>query len=153
MKESIIKETIEKMLAEMAISAEVTTSLDTDGVTWWVNISSGSGNLFLNRDGEALFAFSYIAKEILRKQSNTPEIYPTIVIDINGFQKKRVDVLKTTAHMMAERARYFKSSIALEPMSAYDRRIVHEYLSSATDLKTESDGEGRERHVVIKWVG
>ena len=76
-----------------------------------------------------------------------------ILIDINGFQKKKVEGIHAVAHMMAERARYFKSNIEIDPMSAFERRIVHEFLSSATDLKTESQGEGRSRRVVIKYTG
>ena len=55
--------------------------------------------------------------------------------------------------MMAERARYFKSSVEVDPMPAFERRIVHEFLSNATDLKTESTGFGHTRRVVIKYVG
>ena len=76
-----------------------------------------------------------------------------MLIDINDFQKKKVDSVKATAHMMAERARYFKSNIEIDPMSAFERRVIHEFLSDATDLKTESMGEGPTRRVVIKYVG
>lgn len=76
-----------------------------------------------------------------------------ILIDINGFQKKHVENIRAIAHMMGERARYFKSSIEVNPMSAFERRIVHEFLSNATDLKTESMGIGHTRRVVIKYVG
>ena len=55
--------------------------------------------------------------------------------------------------MMAERARYFKSSVEVDPMPAFERRIVHEFLSDAIDLKTESTGFGAKRRVVIKYVG
>jgi spoIIIJ-associated protein len=55
--------------------------------------------------------------------------------------------------MMAERARYFKSSVAIDPMPAFERRIVHEFLSEASDLKTESEGVGPHRRVIIKYVG
>ena len=54
--------------------------------------------------------------------------------------------------MMAERARYFKSSIDVEPMPPHERRIVHEFLSTMPDMKTESVGEGSKRHIVIKYV-
>jgi predicted RNA-binding protein Jag len=74
------------------------------------------------------------------------------VVDINNHHKKRVESVKTIAYMMAERARYFKSSIELDPMPAFDRRIVHEYLSNAPDLKTESLGDGANRRVVIRYV-
>ena len=55
--------------------------------------------------------------------------------------------------MMSERARYFKSNIEVDPMSAFERRVVHEFLSNATDLKTESVGFGPTRRVVIKYIG
>ena len=55
--------------------------------------------------------------------------------------------------MMSERARYFKSNMEVDPMSAFERRVVHEFLSESSDLKTESMGIGRDRRVVIKYVG
>ena len=61
--------------------------------------------------------------------------------------------MRAIAHMMAERARYFKSNIEVDPMSAFERRIVHEFLADATDLKTESEGYGPNRRVVIKYIG
>ena len=76
-----------------------------------------------------------------------------ILVDINGFQKKRVEDVRTLAHMMSERARYFKSNIEINPMTAFERRIVHEFLSNASDLKTESIGFGPARRVVIKYIG
>ncbi len=76
-----------------------------------------------------------------------------LVIDINGFQKKRIEAVRAIAHMMGERARYFKSSMEVDPMPAFERRIVHEFLANATDLKTESTGVGRDRRVVIKYIG
>ena len=54
---------------------------------------------------------------------------------------------------MAERARYFKANVEIDPMSAFDRRIVHEFLSDATDIKTESDGTGLNRRIIIKYLG
>ena len=55
--------------------------------------------------------------------------------------------------MMSERARYFKSNVEVDPMSAFDRRVVHEFLSNMPDLKTESMGFGPTRRVVIKYIG
>ena len=54
---------------------------------------------------------------------------------------------------MSERARYFKSNVEVDPMSSFERRIVHEFLATASDLKTESIGFGPSRRVVIKYVG
>ncbi|MEK7526803.1 MAG: R3H domain-containing nucleic acid-binding protein, partial [Patescibacteria group bacterium] len=54
--------------------------------------------------------------------------------------------------IMAERARSFKTNMELEPMSPYERMIIHSALESLPDIKTESVGFGRGRKVVIKYV-
>ncbi len=64
-----------------------------------------------------------------------------------------MESIRAVAHMMSERARYFKSSVEIDPMPAFDRRVVHEFLAQAPDLKTESIGFGPTRRVVIKYVG
>ena len=53
--------------------------------------------------------------------------------------------------MMAERARFFKSRVELDPMNAFERRIVHEYVSQHKDLSSESAGVGKGRRVVISY--
>lgn len=152
MKEQDIQAIVQDLFRAMEIETELSTALDSDNVTWWANISSRDGHLFLARGGEGLVALNHIVKEIARRNMTDKDARPPVIVDINGFQKKRADTLKTTAHMMAERARFFKSSVSLDPMSPYDRRIVHEHLSNEKDIKTESEGVGRDRHVVIRYV-
>ncbi len=89
-------------------------------------------------------------RRIVEKNLSPEESF---LIDINDFQKKKVESVQAVAHMMSERARYFKSSVEVDPMSAFERRIVHEFLSDSTDLKTESVGVGPSRRVVIKYLG
>jgi spoIIIJ-associated protein len=109
-------------------------------------------HLFTGKDGEGLHSLNYIYKRILEK-NNEEMLNKIVLLDINGFHKKHIDSIKAIAHMMAERARYFKSSVELEPMSSFDRRIVHEFLADASDIKTESVGEGRDRKVLVKYIG
>ena len=54
---------------------------------------------------------------------------------------------------MASRAKTFKRDIELEPMSSYERMIVHSTLADDTAVRTESDGEGKFRKVIIKYIG
>jgi len=120
-------------------------------------------HFFISRDAEGLHALNHLVHRILENKispKSDAEGSPMsdlgrqqILIDVNGFQKKRIENIRAVAHMMSERARYFKSNIEVDPMSAFERRIVHEFLSDATDLKTESVGLGSSRRVVIKYVG
>ncbi len=119
----------------------------------WFAVDVSEPHFFINREGEALSALNHLVRRIVEK--NLVENSPTesFLIDINDFQKKKVEAVQAVAHMMSERARYFKSSVEVDPMSAFERRIVHEFLSEATDLATESIGVGPTRRVVIKYVG
>lgn len=149
---NLIKELIEKTnLSVEKIS--VSDNKDKDKITWF-QVEMENPHFFIGRDGEALLALNHIVRRIVdnkRQTENDPE--ESILIDINGFQKKKVESIQAVAHMMAERARYFKSNIEIDPMSSFERRVVHEFLSDATDLKTESEGMGPTRRVVIKYIG
>ncbi len=117
----------------------------------WCMIDTPDSGFLIGRDGETLRSLNHIVRKIVEKKSGEEQA-TRIFIDINGYQKKRFDNLKTIAHMMAERARYFKSNIEVDPMPAYERRIGHMFLEGAKDIKTESEGYGPNRRVVIKYI-
>lgn len=153
-----IQNLIKELIENMAISVkEVVVSQEDGSDTVWYSVNVSEPHFFTSREGEALSSLNHLVRRIVEaKTPAEPGVLSKgvpILIDIGGFQKKRVDNIKTIAHMMGERARYFKSNIEVDPMSAFDRRIVHEHLSNATDLKTESSGFGPTRRVVIKYVG
>lgn len=74
------------------------------------------------------------------------------LVDINDHRTKQIKDLQAKALIMAERARSFQYDVELSPMSAYERLIVHTTLAEASHVKTESQGEGRNRRVVIKYA-
>ena len=73
------------------------------------------------------------------------------LVDVNDYRAKQIKDLQSKALMMAERARSFQYDVELTPMSSYERLIIHTTLSDAPNVKTESQGEGRNRRVVIKY--
>lgn len=159
MNQTEIQNLIKELIENMAISVkEISISQEDNSKTVWYSVSVSEPHLFTSRDGEALASLNHLVRRIIESKMPPAEAgaetrQAPILIDIGDFQKKRVENIKAIAHMMAERARYFKSNIEIDPMSAFDRRIVHEFLSDATDLKTESDGFGPSRRVVIKYIG
>ena len=148
-----IKEKVKGLLVVFGITAEdVPVTHDESTNTLWFSLSGKPAYALTGRGGEALLALNHIATKIVESGATDGVRPPRVVIDANDFEKKKIEGLKTVAHMMAERARYFKSSIDVDPMSPYDRRIVHEFLSSMPDIKTESVGEGAARHIVIRYT-
>ncbi|MFA6257140.1 MAG: R3H domain-containing nucleic acid-binding protein [Candidatus Paceibacterota bacterium] len=150
---NLIKDLIEKTAGE---PREISVIEEKPGNVW-ISVEVNEPHLFIGRDAEGLHALNHLVHRIVEarnyaKREANPERMG-ILVDINGFQKKHIDSIRAVAHMMSERARYFKSNIEVDPMTAFERRIVHEFLSEARDLETESIGTGNSRRVVIKYIG
>lgn len=156
--QNLIKELVEKIVSTEGV-LDVSQNENLKTTLFQINVKDP--HLFLSREGEALQALNHVVRRMIEARSfkNTEkedaQAMPPVdfVIDINGFQQKRIENIHAIVHMMAERARYFKSNIELDPMTAFERRIVHEFLSEATDLETESQGYGPSRKVIIKYIG
>jgi spoIIIJ-associated protein len=149
------KDTIKTIMEEIFNHTGCTLSKcefsDEDGMMWCM-IDTPDSRFMIGREGETLRSLNHLVRKIIDKKFGE-ESLQKLFIDVNGYQKKRFESLKNIAHMMAERARYFKSNIEIDPMPAYERRIVHMFLEDSKDIKTESEGYGSERRVVIKYVG
>lgn len=161
--ENLINELIGKVVSS---DSKIEVTEDDKSKMTWFKIETKQPHLFLNREGEALHALNYIARKLVEAkmfpsnkrgeetEQQSPEIkHADILIDINDFHKKKIENIHAVVHMMAERARYFKSNVEIDPMTAFERRIAHEFLADASDLKTESEGVGPQRRVVIKHIG
>jgi len=75
------------------------------------------------------------------------------LVDVDEYRTRQIRDLQTKAKMMAERARSFQYDVELSPMSGYERLIIHTALAEEPHVKTESQGEGRNRRVVIRYSG
>ena len=151
MEEELIKKVIEDIFTHTNCTiSKYEVSLE-NGMLWCM-IDTPDSRFMIGRDGETLRSLNHLVRKIVEKSSGKEEI-SNVFVDINGYQKKRFDSLKNIAHMMAERAKYFKSNIEVDPMPANERRIIHMFLEGIPDIKTESEGYGPSRRVVIKYTG
>ncbi len=146
-----IKQLVEEIFTHVACKVDELVFTQ-EGDMLWCSISTPDSRFMIGRDGETLRSFNHIVKKMLEKKMSEAESQ-TIMFDINGYNKKHFDSLRATAHMLAERAKYFKSSVEVDPMSPYERRIIHTFIESIPDVTTESTGMGPNRRVVIKYTG
>lgn len=116
-----------------------------------ISINTPDGRLLIGKDGESLQALNALLHRFIESGLKEGETPLSVTLDINDFEKKHIEDLKTKAHMMAERAKFFKSSIELDPMNGYERRIIHTYLEKDKNITTESEGVGKQRRIVVKY--
>ena len=112
----------------------------------FVDFSGPDSALLLDRGGELLRALELLAFEILRVASGDHE---KIIFDCKNQRSIRLQELRMSATVAAEKVRQTGTPFHFAPMSSRERRIVHLALRDQTDLRTESDGEGFNRCVVL----
>ena len=97
--------------------------------------------------GKTIEAFQSLLNSMLQRED---EEYAKIFVEINDYKKKKEEKLRRLANKMASNCIKFRRPIKLEPMSAYERLIIHRELADRKDVETESIGEEPRRRVVIK---
>ncbi len=143
-----IKETAEEFFEKMTIDVlklEVNSSGDIDVVD--LDIKLEEPQILIGEHGQTLFELQRLLKTVLNKKLQ--KIF-YLNLDINEYKKKKIEYLKDLAKDLADEVALNKEEKVLFPMPAYERRIIHTELSQRTDIITESQGEGQDRHIVIK---
>jgi spoIIIJ-associated protein len=111
-----------------------------------VDFSGPDSSLLLARGGELLRALELLALESLRL---TGDEHEKISFDCMNQRAMRLDELRAAAAVASDKVRQTGSPYSFAPMSSRERRIVHLALRDKTDLRTESEGEGLRRYVVV----
>lgn len=146
-----IKQLIEDMLRAMNVSFEsvVFEEGNEKDLASFLIKTNDSGAL-IGTHGAHLSAFNHVIKRIAAKRFG--EEGARFFVDVNSYQEKSIEELKTKIKIFADRAKSFGVNVELPPMSAYERMLVHSFLSGDPELKTESEGEGKNRRVIIKYI-
>lgn len=146
-----IRTMIDQTLKSLGLTVDqITVDIDEKtNSTRFVVVSPESG-LLIGEHGARLLALNHLIKKMVEQQIE--DVVTNFMVDVNDYQKKRVDDLRAKAHILAERARYFRSSIEMDPMSSYERMIIHSEFVNVPDIKTESQGVGKERRVILRFT-
>ena len=148
---AIARETVEELLARMKVNAEVEASIgesdDPDrSPPISINIQGKDLSILIGRRAATLNALQFITRLIVGKEVG--RMVP-ILVDVEGYRKRRERSLKKLAHRMANQALKTGKRQHLEPMSAYERRIIHIELRENPQVRTESVGEEPRRKITI----
>ena len=135
---------LREILAQMGVEAEV--SLGTDPRSDGLEVEGPELGVLIGRGGENLVALQQIVSAITSKRSGRSV---HVGVDIEGYRRRREDQLREMAARVAARVRATGHAVTLEPMLAYERRIVHLVVQEQQGVRTESVGIEPNRRVVI----
>ncbi|HEV8677721.1 MAG TPA: R3H domain-containing nucleic acid-binding protein [Candidatus Paceibacterota bacterium] len=141
-----LKQFVSDLLSLLDVSVdgiEVTT-----GHRTVVAVSSPDSARLIGQDGDHLRALNSIARRLAEAKHG--EDAASFLIDVNGFHEAQMERVRDNARLLAQRTRLFKHDVEMGPMSAYERLVVHELFAEDPEITTESQGEGKFRHIVLK---
>ena len=112
-----------------------------------LDIKGDDLGILIGRRGQTLSCLQYIVRLIVGHRT---EAWVPIIIDVEGYKQRRYETLQALAWRLAEQVKARGVPFTLEPMLAYERRIIHLSLADHPDVTTQSVGEGEARRVVIQ---
>lgn len=136
---------IENLIKNMELDASVEiTSQDDEGVC--ISINGNGLGILIGRRGDVLDSLQYLATLAANIEKSG---FYRVTVDVQGYREKRTETLRGVAKRMSEKALKYKRSFYLEPMNAYERRIIHSACQDIQGVTTRSIGEGADRRIII----
>lgn len=148
--ESKIKSTaleyLEGMLLRMNLKVKIKEKIKDEEICYYIGGENASGAI--GHRGDTLDAIQYLMSQFVNKDRSSDERI-RVTVDADFYREKRKRTLISLAKRLARDAYRNRKEIALEPMNSYERRIIHFALQNSEEATTRSEGEGKDRYVII----
>jgi spoIIIJ-associated protein len=139
------KETLEKILALLGFQAAVEDHKLEDGLL--LDVKTEDAGRLIGRQGQTLADLQYITNRLLFQQDPSS---PKAMVDVGGYRAQAREALVKKAKDAAEKVRRWGDAVELEPLNAFDRRVVHHALKDDPDVETHSvEVEGSEKKAIL----
>jgi len=139
-----VRELVERVVEALGLAATV--EMSDDGETCTGTVHGEELGLFIGRHGQTIDAVQHLAQRVGGARAGHGR---RIVIDAEGYRERREVMLRRQADHAAEDALRTGRPVALDAMTASERRIVHEYLREHGQVQTYSEGDEPDRHLVV----
>jgi spoIIIJ-associated protein len=142
-----VRELMERILDETDVDAEVEIHVDGDGIV--AEYVGDDVGLLIGRHGQTIDAIQHLAYRFATRGDG--DRVP-VVVDAAGYRERRAETLRQAADHAAQSAVAEGRPVALESMSALERKVIHEHLKTRRDIETYSEGQEPSRHLVVAPV-
>jgi spoIIIJ-associated protein len=139
------KSILEKLLQLLGFTATVEEHKMEDGIL--LDVKTDDSGRLIGRQGQTLSDLQYVTNRLLFQQDPSA---PKIMVDVSGYRAQAREALVKKAQEAAEKVRRWGDVVELEPLNAFDRRIVHQALKDDPAIETHSvEVEGTEKKVIL----
>jgi spoIIIJ-associated protein len=141
-----VRELLEKVSDALGLDADVIMETDEEGIRG--TLEGDDLGLFIGRHGQTIDAVQHLAFKFANRDAGRDEAV-RVTVDAAGYRERREQMLHRQADQAAERAARSGRPVALDAMSATERKVVHEHLKDRDDVETYSEGTEPDRHLVV----
>ncbi len=146
-KNDIAYDFLMRVFRSMDVDADITMSVDEEGIIRADIQGDKNAGMFIGRKGEAMDALQLLTNIVTNKDRD----YKKVCIDISGYRAARDESLRNLAERMADKVVKTKTDHMMDPMNPYERRIIHMVLQDKEHISTYSTGEEPYRKTVIVY--
>jgi spoIIIJ-associated protein len=143
--EELLQELLDHVVEGLGLEAEVEVAVDDEVITG--TLHGEDLGIFIGRHGQTIDAVQHLAQRILLADPEAPR--RRIVVDAENYRARRREALEKQADQAAVDAERYGRAVALDAMTASERKYVHEYLRERGGVDTHSEGDEPERHLVV----
>lgn len=140
-----MKTYLKTLVEGLGIKVEMESRIHED--TFEINMYSDNNQILIGKNGQTLKSLETLMKQ---KYFNDWNNFLKINLDVENYKEKRIEYLEKLAIRLAKEVRDTSVDVTLENMNSYERRIIHNKLSTFKGIKTTSEGEEPNRHIIIK---
>ena len=142
-----LKEYLATITKDMGLEVSFETNIRNKQIT--IKMFSDNNAILIGKNGQTLSALTLLCKQAIYSQLG---IYVYINLDVENYKDKQIAHLERLAKNIAREVRQTQTPVVMDNMNSYERRIVHNILTNFKGVKTESEGEEPNRHIIVKPV-
>ncbi len=146
--EEQLSETLDNLLGMLLLEGSYEIEEKEEG--FLVSVETKDAGRLIGIRGESLDSLQLIINQIMSRKIGAEAEFKRVILDVEGWKKQREEDLSVSAAEWGKQVLEEGKEMELEPMSAWQRRVIHTVIGEMKGLETESIGEGRDRHIVIK---
>lgn len=144
--EDRVRSFLDEMFRAMNMEVVVDLTYDEESKNMDIELKGTEMGILIGKRGQTLDAIQYLVSIVANKDT---EEYIHVKMDTENYRKRRRETVENLARNLAYKVKRTKKPVTLEPMNAYERRIIHSALQNDKYVSTYSEGEEPYRHVVI----
>ena len=142
----IAKDFLNDLFEKMNYDVVVSVKYNEDDELMEIELCGDEMGVLIGKRGQTLDSIQCLVKLVVNKNSDK---FIRVTVDTENYRQRRKETLENLAKNLAFKVKRTKRSVSLEPMNSYERRIIHATLQNDKYVETHSEGEGKDRQIII----